>query len=148
MIFHLMKEMLIHWHLFILPFLLVELILLEPCYQVINCRFFLKESIHKTKLYHILFWAIIILVRIYVLLIDLNFIYILTFSSGGACASSRTGPPHKTPLHLAAASGNVCIMEMLIKRGAGWRERDDWGWNVLHEVSAAGHAQGNLTPYL
>ena len=30
-------------------------------------------------------------------------------------------------------------MEMLIKKGAGWKERDDWGWNVLHEAAAADH---------
>ena len=63
---------------------------------------------------------------------------------GGANPSSRTGPPHKTPLHLAAAGGDVVIMEMLIKRGAGWKEKDDWGWSVLHEAAAAGHSAGIL----
>ena len=55
---------------------------------------------------------------------------------------SRTGPPHKSPLHLAAASANIEIMELLIKRGAAWRDRDDWGWTVLHEAAASGHQQG------
>lgn len=64
--------------------------------------------------------------------------------AGGANPCSRTGPPHKTPLHLAAAGGDVVIMEMLIKRGAGWKDKDDWGWSVLHEAAAAGHPAGIL----
>ena len=54
----------------------------------------------------------------------------------------RTGPPHKSPLHLAAASANIEIMELLVKRGAAWRDRDDWGWTVLHEAAASGHQKG------
>ena len=33
-------------------------------------------------------------------------------------------------------------MEMLVKRGAAWRDRDDWGWTVLHEAAASGHQTG------
>ena len=40
---------------------------------------------------------------------------------GGANCGSRTGPPHKTPLHLAAAGGNIEIMMMLVRRGANWK---------------------------
>ena len=54
----------------------------------------------------------------------------------------RTGPPHKSPLHLAAASANTEIMEQLVKRGAAWRDKDDWGWTVLHEAAASGHQKG------
>ena len=56
----------------------------------------------------------------------------------GANPNTRTGPPNKTPLQLAAASGNVQLMEMLVKRGANWKDKDDWGWTVLHEAAAAG----------
>ena len=42
---------------------------------------------------------------------------------GGANCGSRTGPPHKTPLHLAAAGGNIEIMMMLVRRGANWKVR-------------------------
>ena len=28
-------------------------------------------------------------------------------------------------------------MELLVKRGAVWVSRDDWGWTVLHEVAAS-----------
>ena len=54
-----------------------------------------------------------------------------------------TGPPHKTPLHLAAASGNNNVMEMLVKRGANWKDKDDWGWTVLHEAAASGNKRGH-----
>ena len=42
---------------------------------------------------------------------------------GGANYVSRTGPPHKTPLHLAAAGGQIDIMMMLVRRGANWKVR-------------------------
>ena len=62
--------------------------------------------------------------------------------SAGANPNTRTGPPQKTPLQLAAAGGHVRVMEMLVKRGAAWKDKDDWGWNVLHETAAAGHVEG------
>ena len=34
------------------------------------------------------------------------------------------------------------VMEMLIKRGANWKDKDDWGWNVLHETASAGQLEG------
>ena len=33
-----------------------------------------------------------------------------------------------------------------VKRGAGWRDRDDWGWSVLHEAAAAGQQPGQVNP--
>ena len=33
-----------------------------------------------------------------------------------------------------------------MKRGAGWRDRDDWGWSVLHEAAAAGQQPGQVHP--
>ena len=33
-------------------------------------------------------------------------------------------------------------MDLLVKRGAAWRDRDDWGWTVLHEAAASGHQKG------
>ena len=39
-----------------------------------------------------------------------------------------------TGVQLAAAGGHLKVMELLVKRGAAWTERDDWGWTVLHEV--------------
>ena len=36
----------------------------------------------------------------------------------------------------------MAVMEMLVKRGAGWKDKDDWGWNVLHETAAAGQVEG------
>ena len=59
---------------------------------------------------------------------------------------SRTGPPHKTPLHLAAAGGHNHILELLVKRGANWKDKDDWGWTVLHEAAAAGNKGGGSCP--
>ena len=35
-----------------------------------------------------------------------------------------------------------------MKRGAGWRDRDDWGWSVLHEAAAAGQQPGQVQPQI
>ena len=34
------------------------------------------------------------------------------------------------------------VMEMLVKRGANWKDKDDWGWTVLHETAATGRQEG------
>ena len=62
--------------------------------------------------------------------------------AGGANPNMRTGPPQKTPLQLAAAGGHVKVMEMLVKHGANWKDKDDWGWTVLHETAATGQLEG------
>ena len=59
--------------------------------------------------------------------------------SSGANPNSVTGPPRKTPLHIAASGGHLNIIQTLIKRGkAIWDKTDDWGWTILHEACAAG----------
>ena len=52
----------------------------------------------------------------------------------------RTGPPHKTPLQLAAAGAHLEVMEELALHASNldWRTRDDWGWTLLHEVANIG----------
>ena len=60
----------------------------------------------------------------------------------GANTHSRTDPPHKTPMQLAAAEGHLHVMEELVKKGMDWKEKDDWGWTLLHEVAAAKDAEG------
>ena len=50
---------------------------------------------------------------------------------GGANYVSRTGPPHKTPLHLAAAGGQIDIMMMLVRRGANWKVRLTSQYQIL-----------------
>ena len=60
----------------------------------------------------------------------------------GANTHSRTDVPHKTPMQLAAAGGHLLVMEELVKKGMDWKEKDDWGWTILHEVAAAGDAEG------
>ena len=47
--------------------------------------------------------------------------------AGGANPNMRTGPPQKTLLQLAAAGGHMKVMEMLVKRGANWKDKDEWG---------------------
>ena len=32
-------------------------------------------------------------------------------------------------------------MEELVKHGYDWKEKDDWGWTLLHEVAALGNAR-------
>ena len=61
--------------------------------------------------------------------------------NNGASTKSRTGIPHKSPMQLAAAGGHLCVMEELAKHGYDWKEKDDWGWTLLHEVAAAGNAE-------
>ena len=72
----------------------------------------------------------------------------------GASIHETTGPPHKSPLQLAAAGGHLevrgrshnnnrgatlQVMEEMSRHynaGAGdWRQRDDWGWTLLHEAA-------------
>ena len=60
----------------------------------------------------------------------------------GADTHSRTGVPQKTPMQLAAAGGHLDIMEELVKKGMDWKEKDDWGWTLLHEVASAKDAAG------
>ena len=60
----------------------------------------------------------------------------------GANTHSRTDVPHKTPMQLAAAGGHIDIMEELVKKGMDWKEKDDWGWTLLHEVASANNAEG------
>ena len=61
--------------------------------------------------------------------------------NNGANVHSRTEIPHKSPIQLAAAGGHLSVMEELVKRGINWKEKDDWGWNLLHEVAATGNAE-------
>ena len=68
--------------------------------------------------------------------------------NSGANPNSVTGPPRKTPLHIAVAGGYLDIIKTLIKRGkAVWDRRDDWGWTVLHEACAAGYKEPILYLY-
>ena len=61
----------------------------------------------------------------------------------GADPHSRTGgAPQKTPLQLAGCGGHLAVMDELVKKGMNWKQKDDWGWTILHEVSAAGDARG------
>ena len=61
--------------------------------------------------------------------------------SNGANIHSRTEIPHKTPMQLAAAGGHLSVMEELVKQGISWKDKDDWGWTLLHEVAATGNAE-------
>jgi ankyrin repeat protein len=56
----------------------------------------------------------------------------------GADPNARTGPPHKTALQVAASAGTLAVMEVLVRKGADWRAKDDWGWKVQHEAAASG----------
>ena len=57
----------------------------------------------------------------------------------GANPNAVTGPPRKTPLHIAASGGHIKVMQTLIRRGkASWGKTDDWGWTVLHEACVGG----------
>ena len=66
-------------------------------------------------------------------------------------SAQLTGPPQKSALQVAAASGHVSVMEVseyrtsmvtmilmrqvLVRKGkANCVVTDDWGWNLLHEV--------------
>ena len=61
--------------------------------------------------------------------------------NNGANIHSRTEIPHKTPIQLAAAGGHLSVMEELVKQGISWKDKDDWGWTLLHEVAATGNAE-------
>ena len=61
--------------------------------------------------------------------------------NNGASTKTRTGIPHKSPMQLAAAGGHLEVMEELAKHGYDWKEKDDWGWTLLHEVAAVGNAE-------
>ena len=62
--------------------------------------------------------------------------------ASGANTHSRTDVPRKTPMQLAAAGGHIDVLDELVKKGMNWKEKDDWGWTLLHEVAASGDAEG------
>ena len=69
----------------------------------------------------------------------LNMIKLLI--NNGASPRAKTETPHKSPMQLAGAGGHIAVMEELAKHGYDWREKDEWGWTLLHEVAAADHAE-------
>ena len=58
--------------------------------------------------------------------------------NNGVDLKAKTDIPHKSPLQLAAAGGHLEVMDELAKHGVDWKEKDDWGWTLLHEVAATG----------
>ena len=63
----------------------------------------------------------------------------LLLLNSGANPNTVSGPPRKTPLHIAASGGHQNIVQSLIKRAkAIWDKTDDWGWTILQEACAAG----------
>ena len=67
-------------------------------------------------------------------------ISVLMLLRHGASISELTGPPHKSPIQLAAAGGHIEVMEVLTSQLSShqWKWRDDWGWTLLHEVAHTG----------
>ena len=61
--------------------------------------------------------------------------------NNGASTKAKTETPHKSPMQLAAAGGHLAVMEELAKHGYDWKDKDDWGWTLLHEVAAVGNAE-------
>ena len=61
--------------------------------------------------------------------------------NNGASPKTKTGIPRKSPMQLAAAGGHLEVMEELAKHGYDWKDKDDWGWTLLHEVAAVGNAE-------
>ena len=62
--------------------------------------------------------------------------------NNGVDLKAKTDIPHKSPIQLAAAGGHIEVMEELVKHGVNWKEKDDWGWTLLHEVAATGDLEG------
>ena len=52
------------------------------------------------------------------------------------------GVPRKSPIQLAGCGGHLAVMSELVRKGYNWKEKDDWGWTIMHEVGAAGFAAG------
>ena len=61
--------------------------------------------------------------------------------NNGASTQTKTEIPHKSPIQLAANGGHLTVMDELAKHGIDWKEKDDWGWTLLHEVAATGNVE-------